>query len=178
MCVHVCSVASVSQLLVTLWTTGLQAPLSMGFCGQEYQSGLPCPPPGDLTNLGIEPTSPPLQADSLPTEPPGKPYPPDSLLFFFFLPHCLPSSQCFLPLESENESISKTNDLRAFSWGSKLSALYLSSSLRALKQQRFSTRCNEGVSKFDDGDGRGSCKNSPADSMPSSPSSPHYTHID
>ena len=35
-CVCVCSIASISQLFVTLWTTGLQAPLSMGFCGQEY----------------------------------------------------------------------------------------------------------------------------------------------
>ena len=36
-------------------------------------SGLPCPPPGDLPNAGIEPRSPALQADSLPSEPPGKP---------------------------------------------------------------------------------------------------------
>ena len=35
-----------------------QAPLSMRFSRQEYQSGLPCPPPGDLPNPGIEPTSP------------------------------------------------------------------------------------------------------------------------
>ena len=40
---------------------------------QEYWSGLPCPPPEDLSNPGIEPRSPTLQADSLPTEPPGKP---------------------------------------------------------------------------------------------------------
>ena len=45
-----------------------QAPLSMGFCRQEYWSGLPCPPPGHLPDPGIEPTSsasPALQADSL-----------------------------------------------------------------------------------------------------------------
>ena len=41
----------------TLWTVALQAPLSMGFSWQEYWSGLPCPPPGDLPNPGIEPTS-------------------------------------------------------------------------------------------------------------------------
>ena len=40
---------------------------------QEYWSGLLCPPPGDLPNPGIEPTSPALQADSLPAEPSGKP---------------------------------------------------------------------------------------------------------
>ena len=53
-----------------------QAPLSMGFSHGEYWSGLPCPPPGDLPNPGIEPVSlmsPALQADFLPTEPPGKP---------------------------------------------------------------------------------------------------------
>ena len=42
-------------------------------CRQEYWSGLPCPPPGDLPNPGIEPRSPALQADSLPAEPQGKP---------------------------------------------------------------------------------------------------------
>ena len=39
-----------------------KAPLSMGFSRQEYWSGLPCPPPGDLLNAGIEPGSPALQA--------------------------------------------------------------------------------------------------------------------
>ena len=42
---------------VTLWTVALQAPLSMRFSGQEYFSGLPFPPPGDLPNPGIEPMS-------------------------------------------------------------------------------------------------------------------------
>ena len=42
-----------------------KAPLSMGFSEQEYWSGLPCPPPGDLPDPGIEPTSSALQADSL-----------------------------------------------------------------------------------------------------------------
>ena len=44
-----------------------------GFPRQEYWSGLPCPPPGDLSNPEIEPRSPTLQADSLQSEPPGKP---------------------------------------------------------------------------------------------------------
>ena len=44
-----------------------------GFSRQEYYSGLPCPPPGDLPNPGTEPRSPSFQADSLATEPPGKP---------------------------------------------------------------------------------------------------------
>ena len=42
------------QLFVTVWTEALHAPLSMGFSRQEYWSGLPCPPPGDLPDLGIE----------------------------------------------------------------------------------------------------------------------------
>ena len=46
----------------------------MGFSRQEYWSQLPCPPPGNLPNPGIEPRSPALQADSLPAEPPGKPW--------------------------------------------------------------------------------------------------------
>ena len=51
-----------------------QAPLSVEFSGQEYWSGLPFPPPGDLPNPDLlEPGSPTLQADSLPSEPPGKP---------------------------------------------------------------------------------------------------------
>ena len=45
------------RFFVTLWTVALQAPLSMGFSRQEYWSGLPCPPPGDLSDPGIEPTS-------------------------------------------------------------------------------------------------------------------------
>ena len=58
---------------VTLWTVACQAPPSMGFSRQEYWSGLPFPSPGDLPNPGIKPRSPALQADSLPSEPPGKP---------------------------------------------------------------------------------------------------------
>ena len=50
-----------------------QALLSMGFSRQEYWGGLPRPPPGDLPNPEIEPRSPTLQADSLLSEPPGKP---------------------------------------------------------------------------------------------------------
>ena len=56
------------QLFVTFWTIACQAPLSMEFSRQEYWSGLPCPPPGDLPNPGIRPESPAslaLQADAL-----------------------------------------------------------------------------------------------------------------
>ena len=60
----------------SLWLHKLlpyQAPLSTGFSRQEYWTGLPCPPPGDLPNPGIESRSPALQADSLLPEPAGKP---------------------------------------------------------------------------------------------------------
>ena len=56
------------QLFVTLWTLSCQAPLSMGFSRQEYWSGLPCPPPGDLSDSGMEPESlmfPALEAGSM-----------------------------------------------------------------------------------------------------------------
>ena len=58
----------------TSWTVAHQAPLSMGFSRQENWSGLPFPSPGDLLKPGIDPGSPSLQADSLPCEPPGKPF--------------------------------------------------------------------------------------------------------
>ena len=47
--------------------------MGVGFSRQEYWSGLPFPSPGDLPDSGIEPRSPALQADSLLSEPPGKP---------------------------------------------------------------------------------------------------------
>ena len=57
---HVCMLSCFGrvQLFASLWTIVHQAPLSMGFSRQEYWSGLPCPPPGDLPDPGIEPTSP------------------------------------------------------------------------------------------------------------------------
>ena len=60
------------QLFVTPWTKACQAPLSMDSSRQQYWSGLPFPPPGDLPDPGIKPRSPALHVDSLPPEPPGK----------------------------------------------------------------------------------------------------------
>ena len=59
------------QLFVTPWAVAYQAPQSVEFSRQEYWSGSPFPSPGDLPNPGIEPGSPALQADALPSEPPG-----------------------------------------------------------------------------------------------------------
>ena len=61
------------RLFATPWTVAHQASPSMGFSGQEYWSGLPFLSPGDLPDPGIEPWFPALQADALPSEPPGKP---------------------------------------------------------------------------------------------------------
>ena len=65
-------ISSHAQLFATPWTAAHQAPLSMGFSRQGYWSGLPFPSPRDLPNPGIEPGSPALQADSLPSELKGK----------------------------------------------------------------------------------------------------------
>ena len=64
-------------LFTTLWTLAHQAPLSMGFSRQEYWSGLPFSPPGDIPNPGIKPMSPEASALAdvfFTTEPPGKPF--------------------------------------------------------------------------------------------------------
>ena len=71
---YVCAVLSHSVVSNTLGPHGLGRLLCpWGSSRQEYWSGLPCPPPWDPTNLGIEPRSTTLWVDSLPSEPPGKP---------------------------------------------------------------------------------------------------------
>ena len=61
------------QFFATLWTMALQASPSMGFPRQEYWSGLPCSPPGDLPNPGIESASPAVASRFFTTEPSEKP---------------------------------------------------------------------------------------------------------
>ena len=68
----VCWLLSCVCLFETPWTVASQAPLSIEFSRQEYCSGLPFPSSTDLSSPGIEPGSPELQADSLPSEPPGQ----------------------------------------------------------------------------------------------------------
>ena len=80
-------------LFSTPWTVAHQAPLSMGFSRQEYWSGLPCPPPGDLPNPGIKtssPVTPALQVDSLQLSHRGSPYPLFSSVAQSCLPLCSP----------------------------------------------------------------------------------------
>ena len=72
----------VAQLCLTLCNSMDCSPLGssvMGFSRQEYWSVLPCPSLWDLPDPGIEPGSPALQADSLLSEPPGKPFPPEEV---------------------------------------------------------------------------------------------------
>ena len=71
-CVHIQSIQSYPTLCDPMDCNPPRS-LFMRFSRQEYWSGWPCPPPGDLPNPGIEPASPALQVDSLPTEPSGKP---------------------------------------------------------------------------------------------------------
>ena len=75
MCVSVCVLVAQSCLtLCNPMDLAHQAPLSMEFFRQEYWTGLPFTSPADLSNPGIKPASSALQADSLPSEPPGKPF--------------------------------------------------------------------------------------------------------
>ena len=60
------------RLFATPWTVAYQAPQFMEFSRQEYWSGLPFPSPWDLPDPGIEPRSPALRADTLPSEPQWK----------------------------------------------------------------------------------------------------------
>ena len=71
-----CTVLSCSVVSNSLQLHGLQPARLLcpwGLSRQEYWSGLPCPPPGNFPNPGIKPMSPAFQADSLLSEPPGKP---------------------------------------------------------------------------------------------------------
>ena len=68
-----CQSLSPVRLYAIPWTVAHKAPLSMGFSREEYWSALPFPSPGIFLTPGIEPGSPALQADSLLSEPPGKP---------------------------------------------------------------------------------------------------------
>ena len=75
-CIHACSVSRLCLTLLTPWTVARQAPLFMSFSRQEYQSGLPFPSPGELSDPGTEPPSPvpPASADGFFTdESPGRP---------------------------------------------------------------------------------------------------------
>ena len=96
----------------------LPAPLSMGFSRQEYWSGLPCPPPGDLPDPRIKPVSPILQADPLLLTYKGSPRYTlymCIILFFIYPAHCY-----FLCL-----AISLKYVTDSFSWLQEVDSLFL-----------------------------------------------------
>ena len=83
------------RLFVTPWIVAYQAPPSVGFSRQEYWSGWPFPSPGNLPDPGIEPRSAALQADALPSEPPGKPKETETQAYQTACPHVAGTgSQC------------------------------------------------------------------------------------
>ena len=73
-CLQLLSREVVSDSFATPWTVACQTTLFMQLFKQEYWSGLPFPSSGDFPDPGIEPRSPALQADSLLSKPPGKPF--------------------------------------------------------------------------------------------------------
>ena len=75
MCIYIYIYSIYCMVLTCSFMSNILSPYEnpLGFFRQEYGNRLPCPPPGDLPNPGIEPRSPTLQADSLLSEPPGKP---------------------------------------------------------------------------------------------------------
>ena len=103
-------------LFAILWTIACQGPLSMGFAKQEYWSRLPCPSPGDLPSPGIKPGSPAMQADPLPSEPPGKPILWDN---HFCRWHCADKENEALKVESSCLiKIYRTSDRAGILWPS------------------------------------------------------------
>ena len=96
-CSSVLWVKSLSRVrfFATPWTIASQAPLSMGFSRQEYWSGLPFPSPGDLSNPGIKPRSPALQADTLFSKPTGKFF-PNAILYTLW--SCQTPFWCLSPI--------------------------------------------------------------------------------
>ena len=92
-------------LFVTVCTVAYQAPPSIGFSRQEYESGLPFPSPGDLRNPGTESRSPAMKADDLLSEPLWKSYNKNSLpkKVLLFSLHHLPmklSHLCYVETEA------------------------------------------------------------------------------
>ena len=89
------------RLFATPWTVAYQAPPTMGFSRQEYWSGVPFPSSGDLPNPGIEPRSPALQTDALPSESPVSQWtkPKYQQYIHTHFRQLFPNSTCSNPLE-------------------------------------------------------------------------------
>ena len=121
------------RLFATPWAVTYQAPPPMGFSRQEYWSGLPFPSPRELSNPGIEPGSPALEADALTSEPPGKPKKEQLILFYYFSsviswaavplsgPCCL-SKIRNAPLQQAPHQRAPNSSTNETSWSSKLAS--------------------------------------------------------
>ena len=96
------------RLFAIPWTVALQTPLSMEFSSLEYWSGLSFPSLGDLSNPGIKPWTPTLQADFLQSEPPGKPIIYTKKVNFRFSVLCLRGKESF-----QQNKILSTNKQRS-----------------------------------------------------------------
>ena len=107
-------------LFTTPWTVAHQAPPSMGFSWQEYWSRLPFPSPGDLSDPGIEPRSPALQAGSLPSEPQGKHFRKMGLHFIDF---CALSNHFLPKLKVDRTQVTNVWDYHCFCIAFKLDGL-------------------------------------------------------
>ena len=116
-------------LFVTPWTIAYQAPPSMGFSRQECWSGLPFPSPGDLPDPEIEPGSPTLQADALPSEPPG------TILLFSSISLHWSLRKAFL-------------SLHAILWNSPFQWVYLSFPPLPLASLLFSAICKASIDNY------------------------------
>ena len=105
------------QLFIAPWTIAYQAPLSMRFSRQEYWSGLPLPSLADLPNPGIEPRSPTLQADTLPSEPPGKPHTlSKNKIIFLFCSHNFIAKVCLNELNLNFPFYIGQQEYQSFKW--------------------------------------------------------------
>ena len=113
MCLLSCSVVSNSSRPHGLQPSRLLCPC--GFSRQEYWSGLPCLPPGDLPNLGVRPRSPTLQADSLP-----------SLFMASLVTQMIKNSACHTP-KSLSYTFQKKISLQSSSrwWSDDVSPVFL-----------------------------------------------------
>ena len=97
-------------LFAILWTVTQQAPLSMGFFRQEYWSGLPCPPPGDLPDSGIKPASPTLVDGFFTTTPLGRPF----LMIFAINFHHIWETKYWGKSEGKKKTLSRCMDQEEF----------------------------------------------------------------
>ena len=143
MCVGGAKLLSRVQLLATPWTVARQAALSMGFPRQEYWSGLPCPPPGDLPNPGIKPASlmSPALADGFPTSGATWEAPKYHVLTLFNPMDCsLPGSSVYRDSPCKNTIVGCHSFLQGIFLTQELNPglLYWRQILYHLSHQRFS----------------------------------------